>query len=205
MAPQIRVHRVPFSTNVERIALACGIKGIEVEWVDHDNADRSALRALSGQDLVPVAEFGDEVVFDSPVILERLELEFPEPRLYPRDAADLALTQIFVEWFNEVWKGPPNALDEAYPNPHPAEGPLLLRIAAWTDRIDDRLSKLPYLLGEAVGVADVVAYPFLRYAVDEPDPADEQPFHRILHDVLSPGEHFGLDRWIDRMAALPQA
>ena len=205
MAGSLRVHRVPFSTNVERIALACGIKGVEVEWVDHDPGDRSALIALSGQELVPVAEFGTDVVSDSPVILERLELEFPEPRLYPRDAAELALVQIFIEWFNEVWKGPPNALDDAYPSPHPAEGPLLLRIAAWTDRIDDRLAKAPYLFGEEVGVADVVAYPFLRYAVDPPHAADEQPFHRILHEVLSPGEHFGIDRWIDRMAALPQA
>jgi len=205
MAGPIRVHRVPFSTNVERIALACGIKGVEVDWVDHDDSDRSELRALSGQDLVPVAEFGEEAVSDSPVILERLELEFPEPRLYPRDAGDLALVQIFIEWFNEVWKGPPNALDDVYPNPHPAEGPLLLRIAAWTDRIDDRLSKLPYLFGEEVGVADVVAYPFLRYATDAPDPADEQPFHRILHEVLAPGDHYGLDLWIRRMADLPQA
>ena len=117
MAPALRVHRVPFSTNVERIALACGIKGIEVEWVDHDASDRSGLIELSGQELAPVAEFGTDVVSDSPRILERLEIEYPEPRLYPRDAADLALTQIFIEWFNEVWKGPPNALDDAYPNP----------------------------------------------------------------------------------------
>lgn len=201
----IRVHRVPFSTNVQRIALACGIKGIEVEWVDHDPADRLAIRALSGQDLTPVAEIGDEVIYDSPLILERLERLQPDPPLYPREPVALAHTQIFIEWFNEVWKGPPNAIDDTYPNPHPAEGPLLARIAAWTDRFDDILARSHYLLGDEVGIADVIAYPFLRYAVDEPDPADEEPFHRILHDVLSPGEHFGLDLWIRRIAALPQA
>ena len=62
----IRVHRIPFSTNVERVALACGLKGIEVEWVDHDPADRRPLIALSGQPLTPVAELGGEVVSDSP-------------------------------------------------------------------------------------------------------------------------------------------
>ena len=117
----------------------------------------------------------------------------------------MALVQIFIEWFNEVWKGPPNALDDTYPNPHPAEGPLLRRIEGWTDRLDDRLSRTKYLFGDEVGAADVIAYPFLRYAVDEPDPADEDPFHRILHQVLAPGEHFGLDLWIGRMAGLPQA
>ncbi len=201
----IRVHRVRFSTNAERIALACGVKGIEVEWVDHDPADRSGLVALSGQQLTPVAEIEDEVVYDSPRILERLELLSPDPPLYPREPAALARAQIFVEWFNEVWKGPPNALDDAYPNAHPAEGPLLARIARWTDRFDEILSRSHYLLGDEIGIADVIAYPFLRYAVDAPDPADEEPFHRILHEVLSPGEHFGLDLWIRRVAALPQA
>ena len=205
MDAPLRVHRIPYSTNAERIALACGIKGVEVEWVDHEPADRAALIALSGQELTPVAEFGSEVVSDSPRILERLELEHPDPRLYPRDAADFALVQIFIEWFNEVWKGPPNALDDTYPNPHPAEGPLLRRIEGWTDRLDDRLSRAKYLFGDEVGAADVIAYPFLRYAVDEPAPADEDPFHLILHQVLSPGEHFGLDLWIGRMAGLPQA
>ncbi len=201
----IRVHRIPFSTNVERVALACGVKGVEVEWVDHDPSDRAALVALSGQPLTPVAEFGEEVVTDSPQILERLEVARPDPPLYPRDAAALARVRIFVEWFNEVWKGPPNALDDAYPNAHPAEGPLLARIAAWTDRFDDMLARSHYLLGDELGAADVVAYPFLRYAVDEPDPADEEPFHRILHESLSPGEHLSLDLWIRRMAALPRA
>ncbi len=201
----IRVHRVRFSTNAERIALACGVKGIEVEWVDHDPADRSGLVALSGQELTPVAEIEDQVVYDSPRILERLELLSPDPPLYPHEPAALARAQIFVEWFDEVWKGPPNALDDAYPNAHPAEGPLLVRIAGWTDRFDEILSRSHYLLGDELGIADVIAYPFLRYAVDPPDPADEEPFHRILHEALSPGEHFGLDLWIRRVAALPRA
>jgi glutathione S-transferase len=205
MEGPLRVHRIPFSTNVERVALACGCKDIEVEWVDHDAADRAALRELSGQDLAPVAEFGSDIVYDSPRILERLEIEQPEPRLYPRDPAELGRIQIFIEWFDEVWKGPPNALDDAYPNPHPAAGPLTARIEEWTDRFDELLSRSDYLFGEKLGIADVIAYPFLRYAVDEPDPADEEPFHTILHEALSPGEHFGLDQWIGRIAALPQA
>jgi len=30
----LRVYRIPFSTNVERVALAAGHKGVELEWVD---------------------------------------------------------------------------------------------------------------------------------------------------------------------------
>ena len=40
-AGEIRVHRIAFSTNVERVALAAAHKGVSVEWVDVDPADRS--------------------------------------------------------------------------------------------------------------------------------------------------------------------
>ena len=36
----MRVHRIPFSTNVERVALAAAHKGLAIEWVDHDPGDR---------------------------------------------------------------------------------------------------------------------------------------------------------------------
>lgn len=55
----MRLHGIPHSTNVDRVALALGLKGVAYERVDHDPADRGALRALSGQDLVPVLELGD--------------------------------------------------------------------------------------------------------------------------------------------------
>ncbi len=70
---ELRVHRVPHSTNVERVALALAHKGLPVTWVDVDPGDRSAVRALSGQDLVPVLEAGDEVVADSTAILRWLD------------------------------------------------------------------------------------------------------------------------------------
>jgi glutathione S-transferase len=37
----LRVYRIPFSTNAERVALALGHKGIEVDWIDVDRANRS--------------------------------------------------------------------------------------------------------------------------------------------------------------------
>lgn len=201
----IHVHRIPFSTNVERVALACGIKGVEVEWVDHDPHDRAALLELSGQELVPVAEFAGDVVVDSIAILERLETEAPEPALFPADPGERALAEIFVEWFNEVWKYPPNALD-ADPPPDSERARLLAgRIGEWTARLDRRLSSSPFLLGPEPGIADVCAFPFLRYAVDAPAESDQERFHAILHARLAPGSHPALDRWIARVAALPQA
>ena len=104
----IRVYRIPFSTNVERVALAAGHKGVAVEWVDVDPVDRSPVRAVSGQDLVPVVEADGQVLFDSPLILAWLEERHPEPPLYPADEARRAEVQTFLDWFNLLWKRPPN-------------------------------------------------------------------------------------------------
>ena len=77
----IQVYRVPFSTNVERVALAAGHKGLEVEWIDVPHDDRAEVVRVSGQELVPVLVDGDRVVTDSPVILRYLEKLRPESRV----------------------------------------------------------------------------------------------------------------------------
>lgn len=183
------------------MALAAGIKGLELEWVEHDPADRDAIVALSGQPLVPVAEFGAEVVVDSMRILDRLDREAPEPALWPADRSRRALVAIFVEWFNEVWKLPPNELAAGVEPAASKE--LSTRIRAWTGLFEDLLGAEPFLFGDRVGVADVCCFPFLRYAVEEPAPADHDPFHAVLRDQLTTGSDSALERWVARVGALP--
>ena len=61
----MRLYAIPHSTNVERVALALGHKGLDAELVLCDANDRSAVRLISGQDLVPVLEDEGTVVTDS--------------------------------------------------------------------------------------------------------------------------------------------
>ena len=199
----IRVHRVPFSTNVERVAIAAGHKAVAVEWVDHDPGDRAAVIALSGQDLVPVAEFGADVVRGSMRIVERLEAEVPEPPLLSADPATSARTRIFVSWFDRVWKGPPNALDADEPLPDADQ--LRARSRQWTGWIEDLLAAGPYLGGDEFGLADLCAFPFLKYAVVDPDPADTDRFHGVLAELLRGGDHPRLDAWARELDRRPRA
>lgn len=205
----IRVHRIAYSTNVERVALAAGHKGIDVEWVDHDPADRSALIELSAQDLVPVAELADEIVTDSMRIIERLEESHPQPALYPADPADRAHVDVFVEWFNLVWKGPPNQIDAELASgepDHASVDALVERARSWTPLFEAMLAGSPYLGGESLGAADVCAFPFLKYAVIETPPEDDEPFHRILERILKPASAYPLlVDWVRRVDALPRA
>lgn len=204
----MRVHRIPFSTNVERVAIAAAHKDIAIEWVDHEASDRSGIRAVSGQELVPVLEHDGRVVVDSMRILAHFEALRPDPALWPQDPARRAEADVFADWFNRVWKLAPNAIEAELGRPEPDRE----RIAAWEgevrgslERFEALLTGRDFLLGDALGVADVVAFPFLKYGVLY-DPDDVEVFHRILIEQLALGDEYPrLAAWVARVDALPRA
>ncbi len=128
----IRVYGIPFSTNVERVALALGHKGLDAEWVMVDPRDRTAVEELSGQPLVPVIEHEGRVISDSMVIVRYLEDRHPERPLYPRGPARRAETLVFIDWFNRVWKRPPNDIEAELGKPAPDRA-----------RIDELAAEMP--------------------------------------------------------------
>lgn len=204
----MRLYAIPFSTNVERVLLAAAHKGVELEVVEVDPADRSAVVELSGQPLVPVlVEEGGAVAADSTAILERLEELVPEPPLYPRDPARRAEVEVFVDWFNRVWKRAPNQLEEELTgaaDPARIEA-LSAELAAGLDRFEALLGGRDYLYGE-LSVADFVAFPFLKYAALGLRPGDDELFHRVLVDYQPLGDgHPRLQAWIHRVDELPRA
>jgi glutathione S-transferase len=204
----LRVFRIPFSTNVERVALAAGYKRLEIEWIDVDATDRSPVEAASGQPLVPVLLDGDETISDSTAIIEHLERRFPDPPLYPADEARRAEVGVFVDWFNRIWKRPPNLMAAELEQPQP-DTALVNRLSAQMhaslDRFEALLAGRPYLYDE-FGVADCIAFPFLKYAVFGVPPGDDELFHRILveHQPLGSG-YPRLKTWAQRVDERPRA
>jgi glutathione S-transferase len=195
----IRCYRIPFSTNVERVSLAAGHKGLEIEWIDVAPDDRSPVEAVSGQPLVPVLVAGDEVVSDSPRILDWLEERFPAPPLLPRDPARRAEVQILADWFNRVWKLFPNAIDDGTGDP--AEHAAEMRRAV--ERFEALLSGRDYLCGE-FGLADVTAFPFLKYASLGPQAGDTDSFHAVLAGQVPLRPDSPLHAWVARVDARPR-
>ncbi|HTZ06774.1 MAG TPA: glutathione S-transferase family protein [Gaiellaceae bacterium] len=204
----LRIFRIPFSTNVERVALAAGHKGLEVEWIDVDADDRSPVVAASGQELVPVLLDGDETIGDSTAIIEHLERRFPEPPLYPADEARRAEVELFVDWFNRVWKRPPNLIAAELDGDEPDAAKInrwSAQLAAALDRFESLLAGRPYLF-DAFGVADCIAFPFLKYAVLGTPPGDDELFHRVLveHQPLGSG-YPRLRAWVARVDERPRS
>jgi len=203
----LRLYRIPFSTNVERVALALGHKGLEAEWVDLEPGDRSEVERVSGQPLVPVLVEGDEVVVDSTEILRFLEARTPEPALWPAEEARRAELDIFLDWFNRVWKGPPNEIESERAKSDPDTeriAQLEAELAGSRDLFERMLSSRDYLVGE-FSAADCAAFPFLKYALIY-DATDDEEFHLILREHLElAGRYPRLDAWIRRVDAHPRA
>jgi glutathione S-transferase len=204
----LTVYRIPFSTNVERVALALAHKGADVDWVEVDPGDRSPVVAISGQELVPVLVDGDFVLHDSPRILEYLDERFPEPPLFPADVARREELRSFLDWFNQVWKRPPNliAAEELKPAPdRELIAELEGRIAASLARFEALLDGRAFLFGDGLTAADVTAFPFLKYALLWTD-GDQDRFHEILRETMPLGDRYPrLEAWIRRMDELPRS
>jgi maleylpyruvate isomerase len=203
----VQVYRIPFSTNVERVALAAGHKGLELDWVDIDPADRSEVERVSGQPLVPVLVDDDRVVVDSTEILRDLEERTPEPRLFPRDRARRAELEIFLDWFNRVWKRPPNEIEaerrEETPDRQRIDG-LGQELRGALDVFEQLLDGRDYLYGE-FSAADCAAFPFLKYALLY-DEADTEEFHVILREFQPLGDdHPKVAAWTRRVDERPRA
>ena len=203
----LRIYRIPYSTNVERVALALAHKGLDVEWIDIDPRERSPVEEISGQRLVPVLVDGEDVVADSTAIIRHLEARHPEPPLWPREPARGAEVDVFLDWFNRVWKRPPNEIEAERAGALPDQARIAelgAELSGSLGLFEALLDGRDYLFGD-FGVADCIAFPFLRYAVDR-DPNDDEPFHEILREhLVLDGRYPRVEAWIARVDERPRA
>ena len=205
----LELYRFRYSTNVDRVALALAHKGLEVESVWVDPKDRSVVQEVSGQPLVPVLVDDGRVIPDSTAIIEHLDATWPEPPLFPEDPAGRAGVRIFIDWFNRVWKGPPNLLADAIDAGRDPEEP---ELRAWAAEIRSRLDVFDAMLTGRehffveFGAADCAAWPFLRYGQWLEDD-DTETFHKVIHEHqrTTAAEHPNLVAYIERLGSRPMA
>ncbi len=170
---------------------------------------QSTYESVNPNHLVPVLEDDGQVLADSLRIVAHLEERHPQAPLYPGEPARREEVHVFLDWFDRVWKRPPNLLAGALEAGRDPEEPDL---AAWAaelrgslDRFEALLKERDFLLGQAFGVGDLAVFPFLKYGVVLND-EDDELFHRILVEHLRPeARHHRLRAWIERVDALPRA
>jgi glutathione S-transferase len=144
---------------------------------------------------------------DSVAIMRHLERRTPEPPLFPADPRRRAEVDLFIEWFEQVYKHAPNAIEDELEGAAPDEALIEAqaeRMRAHVALFEGMLDGRDYLFGD-FGAADCVAYPFLKYAAGR-DPADDELFHVILERHQPLGDaHPNLSAWIDRVSERPRA
>jgi glutathione S-transferase len=188
------------------VALALGHKRLSAEWVDVDPADRSEVERVSGQSLVPVLVADGEVVADSTRILRWIEERHPERPLWPADESRGAELDVFLDWFNRVWKVAPNEIEAERARAEPDNERVSLlgaELSRSRDLFERMLSGREYLLGE-FSAADCAAFPFLKYGLIF-DETDDEEFHLILREHLQLDSGYPrLEAWIRRVDAHPR-
>jgi glutathione S-transferase len=148
--------RCPYCART-RIALA--EKGIEYETVEIDLDDRpSWIYEKNPLGRVPVLEEDAFVLPESAVINEYLEDRYPEPALWPADAAERAFGRLLVFRFDQLSK-PYYALRRE-------EDGARERLEAELAKLNAVLDAQPYLSGREFGLADIAYVPWLLRARD---------------------------------------
>lgn len=97
----MKLYFSPFSTYARRVRIAALEKGIELEEIEVDMANRAHRQepylSLNPYGRVPTLVDGDFVLPESTAILEYLEAKFPEPPLVPADMQQRALLSMHMK------------------------------------------------------------------------------------------------------------
>jgi glutathione S-transferase len=199
----LTLYRAPWSTNVQRVTMALAHKGLG--WAPEVIAyeDRSPVQRVSGQPLVPVLVDDGEAIAGSMRIVAHLDARFGDRPLYPSDRARRAELELFVDWFDRVWKVEPNTIEAELSAPVPDARRIAAAAAAMDERLDvfeALLDGRDFLFG-AFSAADCCAFPFLKYAAGR-DPDDDEAFHLVLDEHQSVASRPRLAAWIARVGAL---
>ena len=176
----MRVYRIPYSTNVERVALALAHKSIPVDWVDVDPDDRSAVVALSrpgpragargrprrGRGRLDARSCAG---WRSAGPIRRCGR--PAPGAAPRSTSSSSGSTASGSSRPTRW--PPSS---------PARSPTSTacttcsaELRGWLHLFEGLLDGRDWLMGESFGAADVCAFPFLKYGVLELRSDDSRP------------------------------
>jgi len=160
MSAEITLVSFDLCPYVQRAAISMLEKGVQFDQVYVDLSDKPTwFRMISPLGKVPLLKVGEEVIFESAVILEYLEETQPHP-LLPGDPLERARQRAWIEFGSSILNdiaGFYSARDEATFN---------AKIRSLTERFDrverERGDGL-WFSGDSFGLADAVFGPVFRY------------------------------------------
>jgi len=162
-----------------RVRIVVAEKGIEIEPIEIDLADRPAwIYQKNSTGRVPVVEEDGWTLPESAVIMEYLDERYPEPALLAADPADRALARLRI-FRHDTFTKPYYGLRRG-------ESGAAALFAEQLERLDAELEERPWLGGAEYGLADIAYVPWVLRARDrmgvelDPYPALSEWLTRLL-------------------------
>src|SRR5690349_17416143 len=145
---------------VQRAAIVLAEKNVPFERIDVDLSNKPDwFKAISPLGKVPLLQVGDEVLFESAVIVEYLEETRGQP-LHPRDAPAKARHRSWMEFGSsilaDVW------VLETTPDLRAFESRVQTLKQKFA-RLEEQLGEGPYFAGAHFSIVDAVFAPVFRY------------------------------------------
>ncbi len=153
-----------------RVRLALAEKGIEHEAVIIDLENIPPwYYDISPTAKVPLLQWGTDVIWESTVINEFIEDNWPENPLLPQDPVARAQARIWIEYCNSNFQ--PNCCGLVFELDESKHEPIKTALNESLDFIEESFSKKslqgdkgPYWLGETLSLVDLTFYPFFEHA-----------------------------------------
>lgn len=182
------------SSNVRKVLWCAEEIGLAYESIEAGGAfglvDEPPYRAKNPNGLVPMIEDGELLLWESNAIVRYLSARYSDGLLYPRDAAQRAAGDKWMDWttsslavpFRDLFWGtlrtPPGQRNEALIASALARCGELLRVP------DQALASQPYLSGEALAMGDIplgcFVYAWFEMPIARPDLPNLAAWYRRL-------------------------
>lgn len=205
--PKVRIHELAPSPNCMKVRIGMNLKKVPFTVIGCDPMDRKAIVKEFGQPLTPAMKAGDTKLFDSHAILRWLDANVKKgPKLF---AEDYETMKTIEEWEQYGRAGFRRGLRPMFGMAFgriPVEDAAIAAANAAlhedTAAIEKALEAGPWLLGERISAADVMAAPMLYWATKPDNEAARQlPFLAVMHRFdLGPGRERTRD-WVARVMA----
>ncbi|TAL83842.1 MAG: glutathione S-transferase family protein [Rhodanobacter sp.] len=168
-------HRAPNPRRVRWCMVEKGIEDIEIVPIDIFKGEHRTpeYRARAGLSNVPVLELDDgTAITESIAICRYLESRYPEPNLFGRDAKEIAIVEMWMRRAEMLLATP---LMLAVRHSHPALAALEKQVPEFAATylagaqralplFNRRLGESPFIAGERLTIADIVAFTGLDFA-----------------------------------------
>jgi glutathione S-transferase len=176
---------------VQKAVLTLLHKGIDfdIEYIDLMNPPEW-FNEISPLGKVPVVQVGDQIIFESSVIIEYLDEAYGEP-LHPADLVLKAQNRSWMEFGNECLMNGFNLIMTPDENSFNEQVEAML---SKLDRIENTLSDSPFFNGDSLSLVDLSFAPlFQRLSFLEP----------YIPQLKDAGRHPRVTMWAENLMQLP--